>query len=81
MGRKSSISFFDIKSSIDRKDDASEKGFVTWYITDKKEVKSTMLDATASYTPVPAYVTSIGRCITAWTALKCGQRFIYSDTD
>lgn len=81
MGRKSSISFFDIKSSIDRKDDASEKGFVTWYVTDKKEVKSTMLDATASYTPVPAYVTSIGRCITAWTALKCGQRFIYSDTD
>lgn len=81
MGRKSSISFFDIKSTISRKDDDSEKGFVTWYVTDKKEVKSTMLDATASYTPVPAYVTSIGRCITSWTALKCGQRFIYSDTD
>ena len=47
MGRKSSISFFDIKSTISRKDDDSEKGFVTWYVTDKKEVKSTMLDATA----------------------------------
>lgn len=59
----------------------NKEKYVDIIVTDKQDVKIQQLDALAQYVPVPAMVNSIGRCITSWTALNFGDRFIYSDTD
>lgn len=63
------------------KDIKNKEKYVDIIVTDKKDVKLQQLDALAQYVPVPAIVNSIGRCITSWTAMQFGDRFIYSDTD
>ena len=78
MGRKGGIGLYSVVNKI--KDvDENGVGTVTWEIN--KNVNKQQLDKRAQYTPVPAMVTSIGRCITSWVALQCGDRFIYQDTD
>lgn len=78
MGRKNKLGMYNIVNKL--KDvDENGVGTVEWSID--KNVNMQQLDKKAQYTPVPAMVTSIGRCITSWVALQFGNRFIYSDTD
>ena len=78
MGRKGRIGLYSIVNKLENVDE-NGVGTVTWEIN--KNVNKQQLDKRAQYTPVPAMVTSIGRCITSWVALQCGDRFIYQDTD
>lgn len=78
MGRKGRIGLYSIVNKLENVDE-NGVGTVTWEIN--KNINKQQLDKRAQYTPVPAMVTSIGRCITSWVALQCGDRFIYQDTD
>lgn len=78
MGRKGRLGLYKI---VNEKKDVDENGIGTVEWSINKDVNTQQLDKRAQYTPVPAMVTSIGRCITSWVALQCGDRFIYSDTD